>query len=241
MIRLNGKPIRMDTLSLSIEQQKVFSAMEDSSYYYHYENLDELLFELLIRENIIKASYLLNNSKVNFDSFWTSKFNPLYWMGTETGYLLRPFIPPSIAIEDIFINGQAYGFECSTAIIVIYYKAVLNSIKRSSFDYLFQNLKVWDWNYDEDLGIITRLGKDFIPGDVVYFYNPDFKEPIWTGENAVFLGNNLFFGHGIGIKTANEMIAELNTLRRPFATRSAFLLDQHSRLNIKHLAQFMIK
>ena len=97
---------------------------------------------------------------------------------------------------------------------------------------------VWNWNYDPDLAIITKKGRNFVFGDVVYFYNPDHEKPIWLGENAVVMGDDLYFGHGVGLMSAQDMIKALNTLRKPGAVRSAYMLDQHSRLDSKYLYRF---
>ncbi|NRG48046.1 protein-glutamine gamma-glutamyltransferase [Bacillus sp. CRN 9] len=219
-------------------QKDIYHALESSEQLHHYNTLHELLFELLLRENLIKAANQMHNSQAEFAPFTHSKFNPEIWTKTKYGYVLNPYIMPSDAILDVFHNSKEYAFECSTAIVLLFYKAVLDSIAVSRFNTLFQGLLVWDWNYDQDLGIDTRIGRDFIPGDVVYFYNPDFDHPIWTGENAVYLGNNQYFGHGVGLETEQGMIEALNTLRKPGATRDAYLISQHSRLNYKYLSQF---
>lgn len=224
--------------SLNGLQKEIYIEMEKSSERFVYLTAEELRFELLLRENIIKAALDLNESEAVFTSFEYSIFNPAYWVRGSNGYLLRPDVLPSKAIRDIFINGSKYGFECSTAMVIIFYKAVLESIRESAFNHLFNNLLVWNWSYDPDLDIITRRGNQFIPGDVIYFNNPDYKDPLWRGENAVVLGGNKYFGHGIGIKTAEEMIAALNTLRIEGSTRSAHILNQHSRLNVRYLSQF---
>lgn len=219
-------------------QREVYHALEGSPEIHQYDSLHELLFDILLRENIIKAARKLHGSAAEFAPFNTSRFNPRIWRRTKYGYLLDSSILPSDAIRDVFINSMEYAFECTTAIVLIFYKAVLDSISVSRFNTLFQGLLVWDWNYDYDLGIITKKGRSFIPGDVVYFYNPDYDHPVWTGENAVFLGNGLYFGHGIGIETETGMINALNTLRKQGATQPAYLISQHSRLNVKYLSRF---
>lgn len=219
-------------------KREIYFALENSQMPHMYGSLHELLFDIQLRENIIQTARKLYDSNVAFAPFQTSKFNPKIWKKIKYGYLLNPSVQPSDAINDIFLNSHEYAFECSTAIVIIYYKAVLDSISTSFFNTLFQRLLVWDWNYDRDLGIITTIGRDFIPGDVVYFYNPDFAHPVWTGENTVYLGSGLYFGHGIGIETAEGMIQSLNTLRIENASQSAYLISQHSRLNTKYLSQF---
>lgn len=220
------------------EERGIYAALENSPFIHRYNTVHELLFEIKLRKNIMKAARDLFASEAQFAPFPTSKFNPQIWSKIKYGYLLKESVLPSDAIWDVFRNSREYAFECTTAIVLIFYKAVLDSISVSRFNTLFQGLLVWDWNYDHDLGIITKEGNDFIPGDVVYFYNPDFGHPVWTGENAVYLGGDEFFGHGIGIKSNKGMVEALNTLRKEGATRSAYLIAQHSRLNARYLAQF---
>ncbi|MBT2683660.1 protein-glutamine gamma-glutamyltransferase [Bacillus sp. ISL-37] len=224
--------------NLSGKQKEIYNELDNSLTMFEYDTTFQLLFEINLRENIIEAALKLKEASVAFTSFKYSRFNPVYWTKGPRGYLLNPNVLPSNAINDIYENGQEYAFECSTAMVIIFYKAVLDSIRLSDFNYLFRGLLVWNWNYDPDLAIITLEGNEFIPGDVVYFMNPDFDKPIWRGENAVVLGNGLYYGHGIGIGTAEEMIKALNTLRKEGSTTTAFMLQQHSRLNFKYLSQF---
>lgn len=238
VIIVAGMNIEIAPFQLSSKQAEIFHFLKNSSEVHRYVHSRELLFELILRENMINSATLLNENEVEFSIFHTSKFNSMYWLKTSRGYILKPNVLPSDAIKDIFHNGKEYGFECTTAIVVIFYYAVLQSIEERAFNRLFNHLLVWDWSYDEDLGIITRVGSDFIPGDVMYFYNPDYDNPVWIGENVVFLGEDKYFGHGIGIGTAEETIKALNTLRKEGATRSAHLIHQHSRLNYKFLSQF---
>ena len=227
-----------DPLRFNGLQRDIYFALENNSSWHQYDHVHQLLFEIVLRENIIKAAKMLHDSQATFAPFATSKFNPAKWRKTKYGYLQNPDVFPSEAIRDVFQNSSGYAFECTTAIVLIFYKAVLDSISISHFDWLFQDLLVWDWKHDHDLGIISKIGSDFIPGDAVYFYNPEYDHPVWSGENAIYLGKGLYFGHGIGIKTAEGMVNDLNTLRKKDATISAYLISQHTRLNIKYLAQF---
>ena len=176
-----------------VSRRKFIHALENSPSLHQYATVQELLFELRLRENIIKAARMLYESQVQFAPFRTSKFNPLIWKKTNNGYLLNPNVLPSHAINDVFINSREYAFECTTAIVIIFYKAVLDSISIGSFNAFFQGLLVWDWHHDHDLGITTKSGRDFIPGDAVYFFNPEYDQPVWTGENAIYLGGNYYF------------------------------------------------
>ena len=238
MVEISNNEIKPRLHQFSGIKKDIYIALENSPVTYQYSSLFEFIFDLYVRENIILTAKKLNESEVKFAPFDTSRFNPRFWTKIKYGYLLNSDVLPSDAIMDVFTNGKEYAFECSTAIVLIYYKAVLDSIATSYFNTLFQRLLVWDWNYDQDLGIITTVGRDFIPGDVVYFYNPDFSHPVWTGENAVYLGNDQYFGHGIGIESEEGMIKALNTLRKPNSTIDAYLISQHSRLNTRYLSQF---
>jgi protein-glutamine gamma-glutamyltransferase len=64
--------------------------------------------------------------------------------------------------------------------------------------------------------------------DIVYFRNPDHapSKPEWQGENAVMLGGDLFYGHGIGITTSEIIIDSLNEERVPGSNISAFLTNE---------------
>jgi len=238
VILVSGVYVEIPPFQLSSKQEEIFRFLKNSPEWHRYDNQKQLYFELFLRENMIKGANALNESDVEFSVFQTSKFNPRFWTKTRRGYMLKPRVLPSLAIKDIFQNSHEYSFECSTAIVVLFYYAVLQSIEESAFNRLFNHLLIWDWSYDEDLGVITKVGTDFIPGDVLYFYNPDYKNPVWIGENVVFLGENKFFGHGIGIGTAEEMIKALNSLRKEDALKSAYLIHQYSRLNYKYLSQF---
>lgn len=238
MIVMMGVPLNKPLSNLTEKGKEIFEVLKNSNNLYYYRSYHELAFELYFREKIIDAAVALSKSNVEFNVFSQSRFNPLYWTKTSNGYVLRPGAAPSMAIADIFKNGQEYAFECSTAMVIVYYYAVLNVIGPRYFNRLFQNLFVWNWSYDEDLKIITKSGRDFIPGDILYFHNPDFKHPVWIGENAIYLGNNLYYGHDIGVVTKEKMIETLNSLRKPDATRSAYLLSQHSRLDFDYYMFF---
>ncbi|PEL10699.1 protein-glutamine gamma-glutamyltransferase [Bacillus sp. AFS017336] len=204
---------------------------------HEYRSINE--FESILRNNIILSARAMYQSRINFAVFAKSRCNPMYWqlMGTG-GFLLRQGVKPSDAIKDIFINSPYYAFECATAMVIIFYNAVLNLIGENQFNKIFQNIYLYGWHADPDLGINAQYAP-IIPGDVVYFNNPDVSPltPEWRGENAVVLGDGTFFGHGLGIMPAEQIIFTLNRMRRPGAFRSAYLTNSVTRPNINHLAQ----
>jgi protein-glutamine gamma-glutamyltransferase len=199
------------------------------------------LFEIILRDRIIDAAISLAKSKVRFAIFRLSKCNEQFWIKNELGgFQLKEGVLPSDAINDIFINSHLYAFECATAIVIVFYKAVLDVMDKQTFNRLFSNLLLYDWHVDQDLGIKTKKGEDYLPGDCLYFKNPEFdpQTPQWQGENTIYLGKDLHYGHGIGIKTAEGIIAALNKKRKKDATKSAYLLPQTTRVDFIYLSQF---
>lgn len=207
----------------------ILSQMAAHQTVYSFTRPEELEFEIRLRISIMDESIGMEQSNVSFADFDNSRCNPAYWILTpQGGFRLRGNVRPSAAIRDIYWNGHLYSFECATAIIILYYKAVLNVIPDELFDRLFANLYLFSWEYDRDLAVRTVRTSEFLPADVLYFDNPDVDplKPEWQGENAVNLGNGLYFGHGIGIRDAAGIITSLNRHRRRGATRSAHLLNQ---------------
>ncbi|OMP68327.1 protein-glutamine gamma-glutamyltransferase [Domibacillus epiphyticus] len=239
MIQISGTSFQQSDMwpSGSIESM-IIQQMNEDTVVYSYQSIGELSFELQLRKNIILSARAMNQSNVRFETFANSRSNLQYWHLTRTGgFLLRNGVKPSDAIRDIYLNSSQYAFECSTAKVIIYYHAVLNLIGESLFNQLFQNIYLYNWHADPDLGIKSHYTGHFLPGDVVYFNNPDFdpQTPQWRGENAVVLGDGTYFGHGLGILRADQMIHALNQMRMPGANQSAYLTDIVARPSFKHL------
>ncbi|MFC0271038.1 protein-glutamine gamma-glutamyltransferase [Metabacillus herbersteinensis] len=231
----------LQSSSFTDQQNEIIQLMNRYQETYSYTNRSQFLFELKLRMESIQAAEDLYKSGVKFATFATSRCNEKLWtLTSQGGFVIRQGVSPSDAINDIFNNGQLYAFECATSIVIVYYKAVLESIDLNQFNRLYQGMILYDWHFDDDLSIYTRRGNDYLPGDCLYFKNPDFnpKTPQWRGENAIYLGNNLFYGHGIGIKDAAGIIESLSKKRRPGATESPFLLSQVTRLDAKFLYNF---
>ncbi|RJE84400.1 protein-glutamine gamma-glutamyltransferase [Paenibacillus sp. 1011MAR3C5] len=210
-------------------ERKTLRQKQGSPVMYGYRSLEALLFELKMRTNIVEAAKAMYQSGVSFATFSNSRCNGRYWIRTpDGGFLLRPGVPPSVGVRDIFEQGHLYAFECAGAIIIMLYKAVLETIGEAAFNRHFQRLFLRDWQYDRDLRLTTSNNlNETYAGDVMYFKNPDHDpgSPEWQGENVIKLDDNLFFGHGIGIGTGQEIIAQLNRARVPGSMVSAYLQD----------------
>ncbi|MFD2114702.1 protein-glutamine gamma-glutamyltransferase [Paenibacillus yanchengensis] len=228
MIVISGGDVsQIDPRMLSDLEWNIVRSKQASSNVYHYPSLDALLFELKMRTQIVEAAKAMYRSGVGFADFHNSRSNPQYWIRTQNGgFLLRPGVTPSAGIRDIYTQGYKYAFECAGAIIINLYKAVLETIGDRAFNYYFQNLYLRDWQHDSDLKLTYSYNnRDVYPGDVLYFRNPDVNPatPEWQGENVILLDRNLYYGHGVGIGTSEDIIAALNRARRPGSRRSAYL------------------
>ena len=244
MIRISGLPFQQSDMwpSGSIENYIIQQMIADTITY-NYQSIGELSFELKLRKNIILSAKTMSQSGVSFERLADSRCNPRYWNLTSSGgFMLKYGLKPSDAIQDIFTNGTKYGFECATAMIIIYYHAVLNVLGETLFNQLFQNIYLYSWHADSDLGIYSTYSTHYLPGDIVYFNNPDFnpQTPYWRGENAVVLGDGTYFGHGLGIKTANQMIQALNQTRKQGSNQTAYLTNIVTKPSFKHLAKLSL-
>ncbi|GFR38627.1 protein-glutamine gamma-glutamyltransferase [Insulibacter thermoxylanivorax] len=230
MILIAGSAAPVDTSSWPPLAREIYELKRNSPFVFDYASLHHLRFEMILRAEIVQAARALNDSGMVFATFEEARCNDMYWQLTPLGGCqLKPGISPSVAIRDIFRNGHLYATECATAIPIVYYKAVLEALGDVQFNRLFQNLLLYSWNFDSDLGLIqerTSVERAF-PGDVLYFDNPDHHpaSPEWQGVNVVMLADDLFYGHGVGIASSREIIRGLNRLRRPFSMISAYLMD----------------
>ncbi|WP_261177692.1 protein-glutamine gamma-glutamyltransferase [Anaerobacillus sp. CMMVII] len=235
MIQVAGRQFSLEgIMDFGEVEGVIIQEMLNSPELFAYPSMNELRFEINIRKNIMESAKEMNASQVAFTIFENARCNPTYWTLTNAGgFLLRPGVRPSDAILDIYQNSTLYGFECATAIIIIYYQAILKSIGRRRFDSIFQNIYLYSWHTEPELEIDFFYSDHFLPGDVVYFNNPDFhpNAPWYRGENAVVLSDDTFYGHGFGILTAEQMIEFLNTQRFPESMRPAYLENLITRIS----------
>lgn len=249
MIKVSGTPINIESLlneySERSMERKIIEQLNASASVYEYDSIDQLKFEMNMRAKIIKASKDLYKSRMAFRVFTQSMCNEDYWNRMNNGgFEIKDGVKPSDGIKDIFINGYKYGTECATAIVIIYYKALVDIYPEEFFNSMFPKLKLMNWNYDRDLRVdYYRNIKDYLPGDCRYFRNPevDPRTPQWQGENAIDLGDGNYYGHGIGIRTAEGIIRVLNTKRKEEATVEAFLLESATRPDFKYLSNRLQK
>lgn len=229
-------------LELSIYQKKQLSPI-----IYPYDSVYTLLFELYMRTQIVEAARALSKSGVYFADFKNAMCNQAYWHKTSQGkFQLKNDVAPQDAIRDIFTNGTSYAFECSMAVIVVLYKALLESIDARYFDMLMSDLYLFDSQSNRNLHLIDRsLSEEAVTGDILYFANPEYEPsmPWGKGENVVMMEHDRYYGHGygLGIATAEEVIRVLNNHRLPGSTLSAHQSDRYVHPDFSYFASFQSK
>ncbi|RME71306.1 MAG: hypothetical protein D6776_10440 [Planctomycetota bacterium] len=206
---------------------------------------------------MVDAAYALAEKEPEFGDL---EFNPGAWrlededLEYEDGMgVMVPAdgVPPSVAIEDIFKNTDMYAFECATALTIIRYKAILDLIGPEDFDRAFADLRVGPWETEDDAKRLwkiegsgargeerpaTEAEKKLVkPGEYTYFRNWDVSKEAfeggWQGENVLYLGDGLYYGHPFGVVSGEDIVEYLNSARKAGATRSASLLDLRARID----------
>lgn len=249
MIIVAGAPFSPQTLERGYRQQSaarlILREMSESAYEFKFDSEDELRFEIELRAATVTAAVRLHNSGMGFAVFRKSRCNTAFWERADNGgFIKRRGVLASDAIDDIFKNGPKYATECATAMVIVYYKALLTVFPTALFNKLFEHIELMNWRQlDPLLDGIGSLGyrDGFLPGDRLYFRNPDVnpQTPEWKGENVIMLGPDLYYGHGVGVTDAENIIKALNKNRVRGSTQSAYLIKRAGRPNFKKL--FRIK
>jgi protein-glutamine gamma-glutamyltransferase len=221
-------------------EYEVLSRLAESGSVYVFLSREELEFETGLRRGIIDASLALYRGRLAFRIFQESFCNEAYWSRRQDGgFVLKPGVRPSEAVNDIFVNTRMYGTECATAIIIIYWKAVLDAYKPELFDRTFTRIVLMNWrDMDRLIDPATYRGlADYLPGDCRYVRNPDVNPltPEWQGENIIDLGGNRYYGHGIGLGDVDLFIRALNRNRIEGSQVSAYLVDSATRPDFRGL------
>lgn len=244
LIIITGDQSRVEDWSSGFESKSVeyeiIQNLQNSPTKFKYKSKEELLFEINLRKSITKAAIDLNNSKFKFEVFKNTRCNPKYWKRTSGGgFLQRRSVKSSDAIKNIYDESHLYGTECATAIVIVYLKAMVDILPEKLFLKLFEDIYLYSWMHlDEDLGIRDYTNPEvYLPGDCRYFNNPSFNRqtPEWRGENVIYVGNQRYYGHGIGIRNANEIIRMLNSKRMFRSRESSYLMNSAKRPNFSYL------
>lgn len=224
-------------------EKTVVKAMSASAAVYRFRSADSLNFELRLRGALVAASRELFRSGLGFAVFREAKCNPEFWDRTaEGGFLLKSGVSPAEAILNIYQSGGSYATECATAMMIVSYKALLQLYGPSLFDRTFPKIELMDWHHIDPLlrevGFVKKRF-EYFPGDRRYFANPDVDPltPQWQGENVIELGGDRYYGHGIGIRSAESILRSLDANRISGADEAARLLDAAGRPDFQRLAE----
>lgn len=220
---------------------RLLAAMDKSDETFAYDSPEQLRFELAVRKATVQAARDLYAGNMEFAVFRKSRCNPAYWNRTqEGGFALKNGVLPADAIRDIYKNPSEYATECATAVFIVFYKAVLDVYGDALFNKVFPDIELMNWHHVDPLfrriGLMRRTAA-VLPGDRQYFINPDVNPevPEWQGENVIVLGDGTYYGHGLGIYGADEIIRQLNENRRRGGRESAYLIDQAGRPDYRKL------
>jgi len=246
MIKIAGIQTSSDKIVLTAPNdavlKEIVNTLSNSTNAYDYSSMEELQFELKLRRSLVTYADKLARGYFSFEVFTKSKCNPAFWDRTgEGGFQLKSGVLPSAAIRDIFENTPKYATECSTAMVIIYLRSLLDVMTEEQFNKLYSDIYLMNWQHlDSDLILIdVDQTPDKIPGDAGYFKNPDVNPltPEWQGENVFYLGNDMYYGHGVGIKTPDQIIKDLNKNRIKDSNTPAYLMDFARRPDFKTLFQ----
>lgn len=222
-------------------ERDILKDMDESSEVFRFDSQDELKFELTLRANTVNSARSLNSSGMDFSTFKESRCNLEFWERKDNGgFLLLNGVSPASAIRDIFQNGRKYATECATAMVIVFYGALVRSYSDALFNSTFPRINLMNWIKLDPLlkgiGVPHKTPK-LLLGDRGYFSNPDFdpETPEWQGENVIVLPNAMYYGHGIGITTADNIIKVLNENRKEGATQTAYQTDSAARPDYSEL------
>lgn len=205
----------------------------------------------------LDAAHALTAAGPGFDLVDSHRFHDLYWQPATHEPVFATFetregVRSSEALLDILLNTEFYGYECKTGQIVLTYMAILTAIGPEDFDAAFPRLRLGPqeharWSFaPAALGVKDLLqtqGRGLLPnpdapaprpGDAVYFQNwdvsPASADAGWSGENTVYLGQGMYYGHPFGIVTADQIISYLNDEPKVGARRSAAMTPKRTTL-----------
>lgn len=246
MIFVDNAPVMLSELLEALEdpfQRELLQKMEDSAARYAFPSKEALLFELSLRQEIVRAARELSRLPFAFAVFRDVRANPAFWEVTaEGGMRVLPQVSPYTAIRNIYEEPRLYATECATAMVIVTLKALTEVFSQDQFDRMFPSITLMNWHYLPPLlrsiGI-PRAVAEFLPGDRLYFRNPEVDPAMahLQGENVIDLGEGLFYGHGMGIHDAEWFVEALNRVRREDATVSAYLMDTAARPDFVRLYQ----
>jgi hypothetical protein len=215
--------------SLGAFAKSILDAYINSSYHHTFSTLQALINDVAFRALHIRAARALaaqvDAFSSNADVTCTGPLCKDWTSDGNTGQKSARGVRPSQAIGDLFSASMkgGFGFDCATAQLIAAYKAELDYLGPAAFDARYSggidiNKSIWPGTY-------TPTNQwELTPGDGYAFPNPSSTNPAALNENALYLGDGLFYGHGFsegspapGLLTQSQIISELQTSDPPNA------------------------
>jgi len=193
----------------------------------------------------------------------------------QTGWQPREGKPPSEAISDLFRHPENYSMECQTGVHVLLIKAALDTLGENKFNEKFQNMTllgrlirckftedpehkrseyfpgagIVKFGNDESIKVPLDKNRKPLPGDWVYFYNPQGRtqaakseDYCWYGENAIKMPGEKYYAHGadrekgkpLGLLSEREIVEKIHLKGNDNRGEQPFLSEKVGSVSIPH-------
>lgn len=184
---------------------------------------------------VVDAAFALSQSPAKFGG---NDFDWARWRSVGDGaFKPRFFMKPSESVRDLFAHPERYEYECATAMVIVYYKAMLDVLGDKRFNEVCRDLQIGPWVMEADLERLFVRRGDSIPisepplelGEHTYVKNfdvsPEGREAGWQGENVIYVGDGLYYGHPFGIVDSQEIRSALDGQRNQGSTQPSSFVN----------------
>lgn len=186
-----------------------------------------MLDDVVVRSSIVASAKRLDSADNGFASnLFKQTFNDAHFdrFADNGVFDVDDEVAPSDAMLSLFGNEEGNRFDCATGSKrIIQHRAALELLGPAEFDRVFHDLMISPDRTSTAMHVdFVRTGgthfgniapeeflDELVPGDVVYFGKEDPTEREvatgWSGEWATYLGDHMFYGFPVGIKSYEGM------------------------------------
>lgn len=207
---------------------------------------------------VVSACLEMHQAHHEFAIAPRQKFSSEFWrrdgqLSHFATFHLKPGAKASAAMNDVFLHPDAYRFECATALVLVYYRAIQKLIGDADFDRIMGDLKIGPWEFEADLErFLLRSGRGDQPATEAraealkfgeYTYTKNWAVSWWgwakgcQGQNQIRLDQDLYYAHSYELVGQGDIVARENGARVFGAQTSASMTDRQERLDPKLLAE----
>lgn len=207
---------------------------------------------------VVSACLEMHQAHHEFAIAPRQKFSSEFWrrdgqLSHFATFHLKPGAKASAAMNDVFLHPDGYRFECATALVLVYYRAIQKLIGDSDFDRIMGDLKIGPWEFEADLErFLVRSGRGDQPATEArsreltfgeYTYTKNWAVSWWgwakgcQGQNQIRLDEDLYYAHSYELVGQGDIVARENGARVWGAKTSASMTDRQERLDPKLLAE----